>query len=192
MNEWGNKLKGYLILITYAIVLYLAISHISEVVAFLGNILQILSPFILGILFAYILNILMSLFERKVFNKLDHSKKNFVRKLKRPLSLLMTFLAVFAFLTAIILFVVPQLSQSISTFTSNMNGYLKSLEKFINNMAVRYNLTGEFWNSITINWNEIVTRTSEVIRVALPQILTFTLGLTNGIINFIMGLIISI
>ncbi len=192
MNEWGNKLKGYIILITYAILLYLAVSNISDVIAFLGKILAVLSPFILGIVFAYILNILMSLFERMLYSKLDQSKKSFVRKLKRPLSILTTFVVVFAFITAIILFVVPQLSQSISTLTSNMNGYLESLQKFINDMTVKYNLTGEFWSNITINWNEIVAKASEILRVALPQILVFTLGLTNGIINFIMGLIISI
>ncbi len=192
MNEWGNKLKGYIILITYAILLYLAVSNISDVIAFLGNILAVLSPFILGIVFAYILNILMSLFERKLYCKLDQSKKSFVRKLKRPLSILTTFVVVFAFITAISLFVVPQLSQSISTLTSNMNGYLESLQKFINDTMIKYNLTGELWSSININWNEIVAKTSDVLRVALPQILIFTLGLTNGIINFIMGLIISI
>ncbi len=192
MNEWGNKLKGYIILITYAILLYLAVSNISDVIAFLGKILAVLSPFILGIVFAYILNILMSLFERMLYSKLDQSKKSFVSKLKRPLSILTTFVVVFAFITAIILFVVPQLSQSISTLTSNMNGYLESLQKFINDMTVKYNLTGEFWSNITINWNEIVAKASEILRVALPQILVFTLGLTNGIINFIMGLIISI
>lgn len=193
MNELGNKLKGYLILITYTILLYLAVSNIDQVLAFLGNILAVLMPFILGILFAYILNILMSLFERKLYYKLEKSKKPFVRKLKRPLSILTTFIVLITFITGIILFVVPQISQSISTLTSaNIPSYLDTLEKFINDTLDKYGLSGGFWNNFTFNWNEIITKTTQFISTALPQIFIFTMGLTNGIINFVMGLIISI
>ncbi len=192
MSEMGHKLKGYLLLITYAILLYLVASNIKSVLAFLSTILLVLSPFILGIIFAYVLNIIMVFFERHLFNKLDKSKKPFLRKLRRPLSILTTFTVVFLFLTIISLFMVPQLSESILTLRSNMNGYLDSLNKFINNLADKYNLTGDIWNEISINWNEILNKSSQFVSAAIPQIYTFTKNLTNGIINIIMGVIVSI
>lgn len=192
VNEMGSKLKGYMFLITYAILLYLAVSNIKAVLAFLGTILVVLSPFILGIVFAYVLNILMNLFEKKLFRKMKTSKKPIVRKLLRPLSILTTFTVVFTFFTVIALFMVPQLAESITTLTSNMNTYLSSLNKFANDLADRFHLSGEFWNDISLNWNEIITKSSQFITAALPQIYNFTKNLTNGIINIIMGLIISI
>lgn len=192
MNEYWKKLKGYIFLITYAILLYLCVSNISQVLAVLSKILRVLSPFILGILFAYIFNILMSFLEHIAFNKLEKSKKPFIRKLKRPLSILSTFLIVFAFLTIVMLFLVPQLSESVSTLTSSMKDFIPSLERFINDTAESFNLTGEFWKGIVFNWNEIITRTSEFISAALPEVLKFTLGLTNGIVNLLMSLIISV
>lgn len=192
VNEMGSKLKGYLFLITYAILLYLAVSNIKAVLAFLGTILVVLSPFILGILFAYVLNILMNLFEKKLFRKMKTSKKPFVRKLLRPLSIFATFTLVAAFFTVIALFLIPQLEESISTLTSNMNSYMESINKFINGITDRFGLSGEIWNDITLNWNEIITKSSQFISAALPQIYNFTKSLTNGIINLVMGLIISI
>lgn len=192
MNEIGPKLKGYFLLITYGILLYLAVSNIKSVLAFLSTILVVLSPFILGILFAYVLNIIMVFFERHLFNKLEKNKKPFLRNLSRPLSILTTFTVVILFLTIITLFMVPQLSESILTLKSNMSGYLESLNKFINNLAVKYNLTGDIWNEISLNWNEILNKSSQFISTAIPQIYTFTKNLTNGIINIIMGVIVSI
>ncbi len=192
MNEIGPRLKGYFLLITYAILLYLAVSNIKSVLAFLSTILVVLSPFILGILFAYVLNIIMVFFERHLFNKLEKNKKPFLRNLSRPLSILTTFTVVILFLTIITLFMVPQLSESILTLKSNMSGYLESLNKFINNLAVKYNLTGDIWNEISLNWNEILNKSSQFISTAIPQIYTFTKNLTNGIINIIMGVIVSI
>lgn len=192
MNEIGHKLKGYFLLITYAILLYLAVSNIKSVLAFLSTILVVLSPFILGILFAYVLNIIMVFFERHFFKKLDKSKKPFLRKLPRPLSILTTFTVVLLFLTIISLFMVPQLTESILTLKTNMNGYLESLNKFINDLADKYNLTGDIWNGISINWNEIINKSSQFVSTAIPQIYNFTKNLTNGIINIIMGIIVSI
>lgn len=192
MKKIGPKLKGYFLLITYAILLYLAVSNIKSVLAFLSTILVVLSPFIIGIVFAYVLNIIMGFFERHLFNKLTKSKKPFIRKLQRPLSILVTFTAVLIFLTIITLFMVPQLSESILTLKSNMSGYLESLNKFINNLADKYNLTGDIWNEISLNWNEILNKSSQFISAAIPQIYTFTKNLTNGIINIIMGVIVSI
>lgn len=192
MNKIGPKLKGYFLLITYAILLYLAVSNIKSVMAFLSTVMLVLSPFIIGIIFAYVLNIIMVFFERHLFNKLDKSKKVFLIKLRRPLSILTTFVVVFLFLTIIFLFMVPQLAESILTLKNNMNGYMVTLNEFVNDLADRYNLTGDIWNGISINWNEIINKSSQFVSTAIPQIYNFTKSLTNGIINIIMGIIISI
>lgn len=192
MNELGSKLKGYLLLITYGILLYLGVSHLNEVLSFLGRVVAVLTPFILGLLFAFILNILMSFLERKLFFRLEKAKKPFLRKLKRPLSIITAFVIVLAVITAILLFLIPQLSQSVATLTANSKDYLKTAERFINDMARRFNLTGDFWNQIAFNWNEIISRSTQFTTAAVQRILSFTMSLTNGIINFIMGLIVSV
>ena len=192
MNKIGPRLKGYFLLITYAILLYLAVSNIKSVMVFLSTIIMVLSPFILGIIFAYVLNIIMVFFERHLFNRLEKSKKPFLRKLQRPLSILTTFIVVLLFLTIISLFMVPQLTESITTLKSNMNVYLDSLNKFINDLADRYDLTGDIWNEISVNWNEIFNKSSKFVSAVIPQIYNFTKNLTNGIINIIIGIFVSI
>jgi len=192
MNKTGSGLKNYFILITYAILLYLAVSNIKAVMAFLSNIIMILSPFILGIVFAYVLNIIMVFYEGHLFNRLDKGKKPFLRKLKRPLSILAAFLSVLLFLTLVTLFMVPQLTDSISTLKSNMNAYMDSFNKFLNDFTDRYNLSGDIWNEISINWNEIINKSGRFITAAIPQIYNFTKNLTYGIINIIMGTFVSI
>jgi len=192
MDELRDKLKGYLLLITYGVLLYLGVSHLNEVLAFLRRVVTVLTPFILGLLFAFILNILMSFLERKLFYKLDKAKRPFLRKLKRPLSVIATFLILAAFITAIMLFLIPQLSQSVTTLTTNSKDYIRRAERFINDLAQRFHLVGEFWNQIAFNWNDIIARTTQFTTAALQGLLSLTVSLTNGIINFIMGLIVSV
>lgn len=172
--------------------LYLGIKNIGAVLAFLSNVIKILMPFILGVLFAYVLNILMSFFERKMLCKLDNSKKHFLRKTKRPLAILLTFLTVILFFTGIMNFVVPQLSQNIATLARKIPDYIKSVEYYINDKIDALNLRGDFWNTVNQNWNEIINKTSQFISTAVTGIFILTVGLTNTIIDFFLSLIITI
>jgi predicted PurR-regulated permease PerM len=90
------------------------------------------------------------------------------------------------------MFIVPQLSNSISTLAANIPGYLESLQSFVDDLSGRYNFSGDFAQYITLNWNEILSKAGQFISKAFPQILTFTAGLTNGVINLSIGLIVAI
>lgn len=191
-KKLSGRIKGNLILITYAVLLYLLVSNISVVKNSLGVILGVLSPVIMGLVFAYVLNIPMRFFELNFYKKLELSKRPFIRKLKRPLSIVTTFVAVILVLTVLILFFAPQISDSIASLASNMNNYISSLNNFINDLSQRFDLSGELWKTITINWNEILTKGSQIISTTLPQIYTITKSLTSGIINIVMGIIVSV
>ena len=194
-KENGNRLGIWFIPITYGILLYLAVSNIGLVLNFTGNVLKLLAPFILGVLLACILNILTAFLERKLFYRLENSGRAFVKKLKRPLSILAAFVVVLAFMAAAVVFVVPQLVQSVSTLTARMPGYLKSIETFFDRLAGRFNLGSQYdryWNKLASNWSKIVSGSGQFISAALPGILTFALGLTGGISNFVVGLIVSV
>ena len=105
------------------------------------------------------------------------------------------FVVVLAFMAAAVVFVVPQLVQSVSTLTARMPGYLKSIETFFDRLAGRFNLGSQYdryWNKLASNWSKIVSGSGQFISAALPGILTFALGLTGGISNFVVGLIVSV
>ncbi|MGI6050751.1 MAG: AI-2E family transporter [Acetivibrionales bacterium] len=195
-GEKGEKLKGglltYIILITYAVLLYLLVSNIGTVKNYLKLLIQVLSPIIMGLVFAYVLNIPMRFFERVFYKKLELSKRALVRKLKRPLAIVTTYVAVALVLTILVLFFGPQITDSIVNLVSNMNNYISSLNNFINDLTQRFDLSSELWKTITINWNEIITKGSELISATLPQVYNLTKSLTSGIINIVMGIIVSV
>ena len=187
-----KSFKNYILLITYAVLLYLAISNIGIVMAVIREFLKILAPFILGFVFAYILNILMSFVERKFFSSIEKSKQTFVRKLKRPLAILTTLVIITAFFTVVMLFIIPQLAESLSVLVSNIPDFTKSLERFFNNISDRLNIKGDFWNNVSLNWNEIIQKTSQFITTALPKIFLVAIGFTNTLFNFLISLIAAI
>ncbi|WP_308779586.1 AI-2E family transporter [uncultured Clostridium sp.] len=192
MKEINKKLKENILLGTYLIILYFLLLNIKWVTAALGSILGIISPFITAFAMAFVLNLPMKFFENKVFNFLDKEKSSFLRNLKRPLSILVTFISVIGFIVALILFVVPQLAASLSTLLDAVPGYMESFEKLLNKYLSSTEILQHIYNTLINTWQELLKYFANFLSTSLTSILNTTVSITSGFINFILSLVLTI
>ncbi|MDU2664811.1 MAG: AI-2E family transporter, partial [Clostridium perfringens] len=172
-----KKLKGALIVVTYAIILHFVFMKYSTVFGGLGYITSLVKPLILGIAIAFVLNIPMKFFERKLFKNLENSKKSWVRSAKRPLAITVTIIVLVGAISAIILFVVPQLTSSVVKLTESIPTYLKSFEVNMNNYADSTVLLSKVWDQVMNTWQEILKTVTH---------------LFGGIASYLVGLTVDV
>lgn len=192
MKEINKKLKENILLGTYLIILYFLLLNIKWVTTALGSILGIISPFITAFAMAFVLNLPMKFFENKVFKFLDKEKSSFLRNLKRPLSILTTFISVIGFIVALILFVVPQLAASLSTLLDAVPGYMESFEKLLNRYLSSTEILQHIYNTLINTWQELLKYFANFLSTSLTGILNTTVSITSGFINFILSLVLTI
>ena len=192
MKEINKKFKKNLLLGTYLIILYFLLLNIKSVIYTFNSVLGILSPFIMAFAIAFVLNLPMKFFEDKVFNFLDKEKSSFVRGLKRPLSILSTFVTVIGLIVALVLFVVPQLISSVSTLLDAVPGYMDSFEKFLNNYISSAEILQNIYNTFVNTWQEILKFLANFLSTSLAGILTTTVSITSGLVNFVLSLVLAI
>lgn len=193
MNSFlGEKFKQYWGIITYIIILSYAIFNLNDIINGGKNIVSILSPFIVGIAIAFVLNLVMSIFEAKVFAFLDSKKYIKYKGVKRPLSVLLTFISVFAIIVGLIIFIIPQLIDSISTLTDAIPGYVKSFENLVDKYVSNKEILSLLWDNFLLAWKEILQFTGQIVASSLSGVVDITVGFTNGVVNFILSLIFSI
>ena len=192
MNEPDSKFKQHLLIATYIIVLSYILLNLKDVTHFMLKGLSIISPLTVGFAVAFILNIPMKLFENKVLSFLDQSKKAAIRNLKRPLAITLTFISVFGFLIGLILFIIPQLAQSVSTLVSVVPSYLTSLEVLVNKYISSSDLINKITSEIMVAWKDLAKIGSTVLGTSLSGLLTMTLGFTSGVVNFMLSLVLAI
>ncbi len=129
-----NKKLLYAILI-YA-VLFLGLLMVSDLAPFhkfIGTLLHILRPVLIGLALAYLLNPFFRLFENKLFHK--------VRPLsfRRVLSLIFTYLTLFAIVAILLVLLIPQLTDSILNFVENSESYLSETLDSVNALIEKLN-----------------------------------------------------
>lgn len=108
-----KKNLNSLFLITFGIVLYAGLMNLGHVFAFMNKIWMVIYPIILGIIFAFILNVPMTKIELEIEKRF--SKKIINKKRLHSISLFITLLIIIFIFTLAITMVVPALIQSIKS-----------------------------------------------------------------------------
>lgn len=190
MEFKNNKIKDYIFLSTYIVLLIFFFINIKDIMNFLYKFLGILKPFIWGIVIAFILNIPVKLIEKNLGNS------KFFKGMKRSFSITLTFLFFILAITLFILFVIPQLLSSISTLMNSIPEYLSQFEKFLEVNAINNSqsqvMMQNIINELLNMWKEILKVTSQIVGTSLGYLLDFTLGITYEVINFFLALILAI
>lgn len=187
-----KKLKSNIILITYVIILAYIFINLKSIGNFLLDILLIVKPFIIGIAIAYVINIPMRFFEKNVVNKLFNKAKIKHDKLERIISLTLTLIIVIAVITAIVIFVVPQVVKSFQALVNNVPSYIDSLEKVVSQYKDSNELLQKIYTHILTAGKEVIKLLSSLSSKLFGEIVNITVGVTSSVINFVIAFIVSI
>lgn len=188
----GDKFKEYWGIVTYIVILAYVIFNFKNIVSGGANIIGIISPFIIGIAIAFILNLVMVIFEKKILYFLDYEKYKKYSKFTRPLAVTLTFLSVFLVIVALIRFIIPQLIDSVSTLTNTIPSYIKSFESLVNKYVSDTEILYTIWDNFLSAWKEVLQFTGQIVVSSLSGVVDITVGFTSGVFNFIISIIFSI
>ncbi|MEF9983362.1 MAG: AI-2E family transporter [Oscillospiraceae bacterium] len=184
--------KNWLIVITYALGLLMVVLNMKSVFSILGSIFKILTPFIIGFVIAYVLNRPLKFIETQLFAFMDKSKSPKIRKLKKPCSVLLTYLLLLGLIAGFLGIVIPQIATSVTSLVANMSAYSATASEFMQNIASRFNLSGEIWQEFNSVWAELSKTIANVMSTVLPSFVSFLTSVTTGITKTFVGTIVSV
>ncbi|MBQ7873992.1 MAG: AI-2E family transporter [Oscillospiraceae bacterium] len=119
------------------ILVYFLMQNWDEVTDLWSTAADILRPFTIGLIFAYLLNGPLMFFEKH----LGFVEKNKPRRaLRRTLAIIITWVATIAVLGAFFYIIMPDVMESVNTLINNIPGYLESLQNLVRTVAENYNL----------------------------------------------------
>ena len=185
-KQFSNLLKVVLI----GILAFWGINNFNVISGFIDNIFKIIFPFILGGALAFILNIPMSFFEKKLSSIKIKKKKIFKEKsaVVRIISMILAFLVISIVLYLVINLVVPELIDIVKLLISNIPYYVEEIKNFLNNNTENIQEVNEIISSINFDIDSIKKEAISLITKAL----TSSISIISGIIGFFTNLIISI
>ena len=117
-------------LIVFTALLVVALWKFDVVLGVLKTIGDIIFPFVLGGAIAFLTNVPMSFLEKKIFENVK-KKNKIVRKLKRPISLILTIVLVVGVIALVMFGVIPQLTRTMGTLVTSINDFIPQMQSWI-------------------------------------------------------------
>ena len=117
-------------LIVFTALLVVALWKFDVVLGVLKTIWDIIFPFVLGGAIAFLTNVPMSFLEKKIFENVK-KKNKIVRKLKRPISLILTIVLVVGVIALVMFGVIPQLTRTMGTLVTSINDFITQMQSWI-------------------------------------------------------------
>ncbi len=170
--------------ICIGVVLFVILSNISDVLAGIGTFLEYFSAVFLGAIIAYIVNPMAMFFRNKLFGKIKYER------VKASLGNILAVIAVVVFLAFVIVLIVPQLIDSIRTFSDNFYSYIKKLQKTLELIGVTSSMVD--LRELVKSSNEILDMVADYASKNIGTIMSTTVDVGKSVAQFFIALFLSV
>ena len=189
MENKKDNLKRIFVFCVILIIIYWGINNMNLIGNIINKIISIIFPFILGGALAFILNIPMTFFEKKLLN-IKRKKKVFFKnkKVVRIVSLIFAIIVISFILYLIINLIVPELIDIVKLLIQNIPYYAEELNKIIQNNTENIQEIVNIISNMNLDTESIKNELMQIV----TGVLNSSISIVVGVIGFITNLIIAI
>ncbi|MBR2750533.1 MAG: AI-2E family transporter [Clostridiales bacterium] len=187
-NALGRRWGAYSVAAVTGVVAYLVLTNMPVVLAWLSHVVQLMSPIIIGIIIAYLIDLIVVFFENKIFKKVKKPKTRYILSVTVSILLVLIFIGFFFWL------VLPEIVQSITHFISNAQNYsslldenLAKLDKFAAQYDIQLNATK--WTSNIHAWTDTMIAD---FTTNLSRAMNTVLSVGSMLVNVFVGIILAV
>ena len=189
--EWNKQnIRSLLLVICGGVAFYVALQNLGAVVLGLRWRMGILSPFLLGGTIAFILNVPMRAIERQLF-----PRKRRGGKLRRPLALVLTLLAVIGVLTLAVCVIGPGVGDASRSVVEQIPTAMERLEEQLTLLETYLPQLEAFIVDLNVDWTALSQKMIALAKGWGGNLISTGGGLIGGVVSgvstFVIGLIFS-
>lgn len=203
--EWNkNNTKKIRGIILFAGVVVLALIKFDVLWQTAGFVWEILTPFLVGGMMAFVANLPMTFFETKVFKRIGQKKKKdasegYVSSLRRGFSILLSYLVVLLILTLVSAAVIPQLVATVSVIVEKTPIFFQNVMNELQVLLQNNPQLLEYVNGFdpgSLDWKALVNSAVDFLGSGMGNMLSSTFSvassIVSGTVNGLISLVFSI
>ena len=156
--------------------LYLCILYWQNAVSLLGVLLSAAAPLVIGGIAAYILNILMSFYERHYF-----LRRPALQRIRRPACMALAILTLVLIVVLVVALVVPQLISCIQLLWTKVPPAVEQLHAWVQTL----DFVPEEWKKLGegIQWNNLFSEATRLLTSGIGNVVGFVAGTVSSVFS---------
>lgn len=198
MNWTKKDIINICKIVGFGVILYWALGNIQLISGVFHTLAGILKPFIIGIAIAFIVNIPMNIFEKKLFKSRKKNKKGKrileqkTSKLKRIVSILLSLIIIIAVIVGITYLVVPEVIDVIYEMIAYLPEVLTDSKNIISELASEHPEVSGTLATLQSNLENINSELMKNLTTIGTTIVTSSFGVISSTVKGVLNVVIAI
>lgn len=189
MDKLGRLDRMVMKYVILAAVFILVIFNYQHIFAGLRELWDVISPVVYGFVFAYILNLIMVMYEGFWFPETDNE---LLIRARRPVSILLALITVIIVIVLVLWLIIPQLISLVQTLLENLPLMVEYIQRWIEDLEEIYPQIDTLINNLNINWESIARDAASFANNILGSTFTTFQLLTSSLFRLVVILVVAI
>lgn len=159
--------------------------NINGLLDVLKGLIDVLSPFIWGIFFAFIMSKFANFLENKLSDKMSF-------KTKRFLSSLLSVLLLILIIALIVIIITPQLAESVTSLSKVIVSFTASPTSWLKQFNGSTDTSKQLLELLYDYSNTLVSSIWTFLKTSVPSIVSATISTVSDVLDFVIGFIVAL
>lgn len=192
-DEAVKKIRG---LIIFAAIIIACFWKYDVVIRVLAFIFHVIFPFVLGGAIAFVLNVPMNFIQRHLFPEDKIEKRKVIKKLARPLSMLIVLFCVIGIIVLVMFVLIPQLGNTFANLGNSIQAFIPKIQKWAETLFHDNKEIMNWVNHLEFDWNKIMNAGINFLKNGAGSVLDSTImaakSIVSGIATFFIAFVFAI
>ena len=150
-----KNVRIILLIITFAVVLYTVAQNLAAIYGAVATVWNVFGVVITGLAMAFVLNVPLKLFENRVFYGMSEDRRPYVRKMRRPVSLVCALVVTLGVIVILIAVILPQLTATVAEVASQLPNYINSVVQWLKDFLAGFGITIDALEDFSVDWEQV-------------------------------------
>lgn len=173
-------------IIAAAAVIFSVFRNFSAALAFIGRIFSMLMPFIIGAALAFMINVPMRAVEKRLF-----PKNQKLQRVRRPLAIVITLLAIIAVISAVMIIVIPQVVKTGAELGKQIPDYMTRAQTYMEGIFKDYPEIQQWIEEVKIDWQSVIASVSGWVTSGLSSTINIAASAVSGVVSAAIGFVFA-
>ena len=195
MNLNKENMRKLRELILMTVIILIALWNYKLLFEWAGAAFRIILPFLLGGGIAFVLNIPMSFLEEKIFGNRHLKDKKIVKKLARPVSLIMTLAIVIGVIVLVMFVVIPELTRTVVSLGRTIQTFIPEAQECLEEIFTDNKEIGAWLAELNLDVDKLTDQAVSFFQNGAGDILNSTMSaigsIVSGVTTFVIAFVFS-
>lgn len=178
-----KNVRIILLIITFAVVLYTVAQNLAAIYGAVATVWNVFGVVITGLAMAFVLNVPLKLFENRVFYGMSEDRRPYVRKMRRPVSLVCALVVTLGVIVILIAVMLPQLTATVAEVASQLPNYINSVVQWLKDFLAGFGITVDALEDFSVDWEQVFSDLTTYLKEGSANVLESAASAGSSVVS---------